>query len=172
LGNPVQFHIEKQRMDVALGETRYGGRQHYLRFRAPDTWRHWEGAGLTYDSTLSFADHEGFRCGTCHPFQPFDLEADRVLDVWEIPLIVMEVTLKNYRYLTPEQAENRILTLARRCQVVNGTFTLLWHNSSLQGEWVPWEQMYRRLLPKLAALEGRIAPLRHNEFASDLWRVA
>lgn len=34
-----------------------GGRQHYLRFRAPDTWRMWEKAGLAYDSTLSYADH-------------------------------------------------------------------------------------------------------------------
>lgn len=153
-GNPEQFHIEKQRMDVALGETCYGGRQHYLRFtfRAPDTWRLWEGAGLSYDSTLSYADHEGFRCGTCHPFQSFDIERDRPLDLWEIPLIVMEGTLKQYRNLTPEQGEECILTLAQRCKAVNGIFTLLWHNTSLRDEWVLWGEMYRQVLPRLAAL--------------------
>lgn len=162
-GNPEQFHIEKQRMDVALGATRYGGRQHFLRFRAPDTWRHWEEAGLTCDSTLSYADHEGFRCGTCHPFQPFDIERDRPLDLWEIPLIVMEGTLKQYRNLTPEQGEERILTLAQRCKAVNGFFTLLWHNTSLQGEWTPWAAMYRRVLPQLAALEERTTQIPHSE---------
>lgn len=34
-----------------------GGRQHFLRFRAPDTWRLWEQAGLAYDSTVSYADY-------------------------------------------------------------------------------------------------------------------
>lgn len=163
LGNPERFHFEKRRMDAALGETRYGGRQHYLRFRAPDTWRLWEEAGLTYDSTVGYADHEGFRCGTCHPFQPFDIERDRVLDLWEIPLIVMDGTLKQYRNLTPSEGEERILTLAQRCKAVNGVFTLLWHNTSLQGEWAPWAEMYRRVLPQLAALEGRTTLLSENE---------
>mgnify|MGYP001077022375 CR=1 FL=1 len=161
--NPERFHQEKQRMDLALGETRYGGRQHFLRFRAPDTWRLWEEAGLTYDSTLGYADHEGFRCGTCHPFQPFDIEQDRVLDLWEIPLIVMDGTLRNYRNVTPAEGEERILTLAQRCQAVNGVFTLLWHNTSLQGEWAPWAAVYRRVLPQLAALEGRSVPFPENE---------
>jgi len=161
--NLERFHQEKQRMDLALGETRYGGRQHFLRFRAPDTWRLWEEAGLTYDSTLGYADHEGFRCGTCHPFQPFDIEQDRVLDLWEIPLIVMDVTLKQYRHLTPAEGEERILTLAQRCKAVNGVFTLLWHNTSLHGEWAPWAAMYRRVLPQLAALEDRSALLPENE---------
>lgn len=152
---PERFYQEKQRMDAALGETRYGGRQHYLRFRAPETWRLWETAGLAYDSTVCYADHEGFRCGTCHPFQPFDVEADRVLDIWEIPLIVMDGTLKQYRQLTPEQGAQRILTLAQRCQAVNGIFTLLWHNTSLLEEWTPWAVMYQHILPHLAALENR-----------------
>jgi hypothetical protein len=161
--NQERFYQEKQRMDAALGETHYGGRQHFLRFRTPETWRFWEEAGLTYDSTLSYADHEGFRCGTCHPFQPFDIERDRPLDLWEIPLIVMEGTLKQYRNLTPEQGEERILTLAQRCKAVHGVFTLLWHNTSLQGDWAPWAAMYRRVLPQLAALEERTTQIPHSE---------
>jgi len=127
-----------------------GGRQHYLRFQTPQTWRLWEEAGLEYDSTLSYADHEGFRCGTCHPFRPYDVERDRVMDVTEIPLIVMDGTLKQYRNLTPGEAEQRILTLAERCKQVGGTFTMLWHNSSLIGEWASWAPMYKRVLQRLS----------------------
>ncbi|MEM1953248.1 MAG: polysaccharide deacetylase family protein [Candidatus Caldarchaeum sp.] len=148
--NPERFYQEKQRMDAALGESRYGGRQHYLRFQVPETWRLWEEVGLAYDSTVGYADHEGFRCGTCHPFQPFDIARNRPLDLWEIPLIVMDGTLKQYRNLTPEQGEERILILAQRCKAVNGTFTLLWHNTSLYDDWEPWGHMYQRILPKLA----------------------
>ncbi|MGI6455407.1 MAG: hypothetical protein ACOX5R_07245 [bacterium] len=88
------------------------------------------------------------------PFKPFDIEQNRELDIVEIPLIVMEGTLRNYRNLTPEEGEERILTLAKRCKQVNGTFTLLWHNTSLQGDWKPWAEMYRRVLPQLAEMVG------------------
>lgn len=150
--NPKLLADEKARMDATLGQTQYGGRQHFLRFQAPLTWRHWEQVGLTYDSTLGYAMQEGFRCGTCHPYKPFDIEQDRELDLWEYPLIVMDVTLHQYRNLTPEQGEARIIDLAQRCKDVEGTFTLLWHNSSFGGDWEPWEKMYRGVLPKLADL--------------------
>lgn len=148
--NPVQLAEEKARLDTILGETCYGGRQHYLRFQVPDTWRHWERLGMTYDSTMAYANHEGFRCGTCHPFRPFDIEQNREMDIREVPLIVMDGTLRSYRGLTPEEGEARILELAQRCKQVEGVFTLLWHNSSLYGEWRPWAQMYQRVLKSLS----------------------
>ncbi len=146
LNNPDQLAIEKTRLDEVLGETEYGGRQHYLRFQAPDTWRHWESVGLTYDSTVGYADHEGFRCGTCHPFQPFDITEDRMMNLWEWPLIVMDRTLHNYQKLTPEQGKQRVLKLAQQCRQVGGTFTLLWHNSSLVSEWQPWADVYQQVI--------------------------
>jgi hypothetical protein len=147
--DPARFAWEKSRVEGAVSNGPMGGRQHCLRFRVPNTWRMWEEAGMAYDSTLSYADHEGFRCGTCHPFHPFDIERGRELNLTEVPLIVMDVTLRQYRSLTPEQAEKRILLLAGRCRRVNGVFTLLWHNSSLQDEWEPWATAYDRVLQRL-----------------------
>ena len=152
LGDPARLAAEKARLDAALGTGRYGGRQHWLRFRAPDTWRHWAAAGLTYDSTMGFADREGFRCGTSHPFRPFDVEQDREIDVLEVPLIAMDATLRHYRKLTPEATRARLLELAGACRRVGGTFTLLWHNSSLEGAWKPWGDVYRCLVPELAQM--------------------
>lgn len=150
--DPVRFAREKERLEAAFGRRVTGGRQHYLRFRAPDTWRIWEENGMEYDSTLGYADHEGFRCGTCHPYRPWDIERGREMNLWEVPLIVMDGTLKNYRGMTPERGEERILTLARRCKQVGGVFTLLWHNTALFNDWKPWADMYRRVLPKLAEM--------------------
>lgn len=154
LNNVYELEEQKERLEEVLGETCDGGRQHYLRFQAPATWRHWEQVGFAYDSTLAYSKHEGFRCGTCHPFRPFDVERDCELDLWEWPLIVMDVTLQHYRGLTPDQGAARILQLARRCKRVNGTFTLLWHNSSLHGAWKPWRHMYERVLRVLAEMKG------------------
>lgn len=148
--DPERLSAEKARLDAILGETRYGGRQHYLRFDAPSTWRHWERAGLHYDSTLSYADHEGFRCGTCHPYRPFDLEQDRELALQEWPLIVMDCTLHGYRRQRPTQALARILELAQRCRQVEGAFTLLWHNPTGAEEWHAWYPIYQRAVARLA----------------------
>jgi hypothetical protein len=153
--DPARLAVEKDRLDRILGETRYGGRQHFLRFEVPDTWRDWERVGLTYDSTMTFAEQEGFRCGTCHSYRPFDIEMDRALDIWEVPLIVMDGTLRRYRRLAPEQARARVLELARRCRDTEGIFTLLWHNSSLEGDWAAWSPIYEQLVNSLADLEGR-----------------
>ncbi len=147
-----QLMKEKAKLDAILGQTHYGGRQHYLRFQVPETWRHLEKAGLSYDSTMAFPDHEGFRCGTCHPFRPFDVDQNRELNLWELPLLVMDRTLSQYRGLSPATGEMAILALAQRCQLVGGTFTLLWHNSSLDGDWRPWVEVYQRVLSSLAQM--------------------
>lgn len=142
---------EKADFDTAVGNNLdgYGGRQHYLRFESPITWRHWEAANLAYDSTMGYADREGFRCGTCHPFHPFDFENNRVLDLVEVPLIVMEKVFLNRGI---SQAEEAILKLAKQCQKVGGTFTLLWHNSSVFGNWRHWFKMYESVVTILAEM--------------------
>lgn len=150
--NPDKLRTEKARLEKVLEAPVQGGRQHYLRFQAPDTWRHWEQASFQYDSTLCYAQRNGFRCGTCHPYTPFDIEQDNELALKEIPLIVMDRTLLSYTQLSEEEAEDEVLKLARRCQSAHGTFTLLWHNILLVPEWRPWLELYNRILNRLVKL--------------------
>jgi hypothetical protein len=170
--DPARFGQEKARLDRVLGVGRYGGRHHFLRFRIPDSWRQWERAGLIYDSTLTFAGHEGFRCGTCHPYRPFDLEEDRELGVEEVPLIVMDGTLRQYRHLSPGEAVDRVLALADSCRHVEGVFTLLWHNSSLRGEWEGWEPAYERMVAGLARLRDEGSKVPDRETTRDTMNEA
>jgi hypothetical protein len=157
LNDPDRLAVEKARLDKVLGQETLGGRQHFLRFQAPNTWRHWEQVGLAYDSTMAYADHEGFRCGTCHPFRPFDVEQDREMRLWERPLVVMDGSLRDYRGLTPDQGKARIMELAQRCRQVGGEFSLLWHNSSLDGSWRPWAQVYGQVVRALAGMQEQSA---------------
>jgi hypothetical protein len=154
LGDPDRLSLEKHRLDAVLGVDDYGGRQHFLRCAFPQTWRDYEAVGLTHDASAGYADHEGFRCGTCHPFRPFDLEADRVIDVWERPLIVMEGTLRGYRRVSAQEAEMRIIELAERCCRVEGVFSLLWHNHTLSYEWAGWAGVYERTLASCAKMRS------------------
>ena len=114
-----------------IDQPAFGGRQHYLRWENPITWQNWEDAGLAYDSTLSFADRAGFRCGVCFEYPVFNLRTRRSLKLRESPLIAMDASLLEYHRLSLEQATAQLLELKRRCRLFEGEFTLLWHNDRL-----------------------------------------
>ena len=109
-------------------------RQHYLRWDYYTTPQLIDSSRLSYDSSLYYAESIGFRNGTCHDFLLFDIKNRRELTLVEKPLIVMEDTLFSPLYLNLDYDENAlasILKLKNICFKYSGTFTLLWHNSSL-----------------------------------------
>ena len=83
-----------------------GVRYHYLRALYHETLPLLEQAGFTYDTTMAFAEHEGFRCGCSFPFRPYSLAEERPLDLVELPLAVMDGTLQepHYRDLAAPEA--------------------------------------------------------------------
>lgn len=123
--------------EMGIEQEIWGGRQHYLRWRAPQTWSNWESAGLSYDSTLSFADVSGFRCGVCYDYPVYDVVRRRTLQVKERPLIVMESTVIDDKYMgfgTGARTLELMTEYKRRCRMFDGIFTLLWHNDRLADE--------------------------------------
>jgi hypothetical protein len=152
--NPQQIRREFEiLLQVAEAENihqeTWGGRQHFLRWEAPTTWQAYEDAGLCYDSTLTFADWAGFRCGVCYEFRAFNLEARRPLRVRERPLMVMDRTVldKQYMHLTSRQALQKVDKLRERCRPFNGEFTLLWHNDFLIDKQT--RESYRAIVERL-----------------------
>ena len=112
----------------------WGGRMHWLRWEWPTTLYGWETAGMTYDSTLGFHDVAGFRCGTCHEYPAFDLVARRSLLLRLRPLIAMDGSIIDKQYMgmgIGELAYASFKKLKGACRIVNGNFTLAWHNSKL-----------------------------------------
>ena len=106
-----------------------GTRQHFLKFFYPETFKIQSEVGLKYDTTLGFAGHEGFRNGYCYPFKLYDLKNNKMIDMWEFPLNVMDGTLFYYRNLSFEDAEKAVLKVVSEVQKFGGIFSLLWHNS-------------------------------------------
>ena len=141
-------------MDTAesLGcrQASWGGRQHYLRWEAPATWRHWDDAALSYDSTLGYSATAGFRCGTCYEYPAFDLSGRVQLKLRERPLVAMDVALlsESCMALTPGQAYEQVTALAQACRRFGGDFTLLWHNDSLVHRWQ--KLLYKRIVRAIA----------------------
>ena len=133
--------------EEGIHQDQWGGRQHFLRWKVPCTWRNWAEAGLNYDSSLSYAGHSGFRCGVCYDFPVFDLEQRKQLSLIERPLIIMEGSVLGEQYmgLNGQVALNFMAELKARCRLYEGNFTLLWHNSSFTeaANWAMYESLLK-----------------------------
>lgn len=148
--NPERMVSEKSMLDRTVNCKSYGCRQHYLRWKTPDTWRIQEKTGLMYDSSLAFVEYAGFRSGFCLPFRPFDILENRELDLWELPLTIMEGSLKepNYQGLSPQEAYKEAIRLIELVERYHGVLVLLWHNTSFDrlGGWVGWKEVYEKIM--------------------------
>lgn len=67
------------------------GRQHYLRWKNPVTWKIWNELGMKEDSSVGYGKINGFRSSCCYKYSVFDLLERRHLSLVEEPLIVMDV---------------------------------------------------------------------------------
>ena len=133
--------------DAGIAQTQMGGRQHFLRWETPTTARLWDTHELHYDTTLSYADRPGFRCGTCFEYPMFDAIEQRALRLRQRPLIVMECSVIADRYLGLGYSAAALELMQRyqqTCYHVGGRFGLLWHNSHFKRQ--ADHHFYRRLV--------------------------
>jgi len=143
----VQITLLRKVLEMEnIDQQEIGIRQHYLRWSTPETARFIDDAGLTYDTTLGYADYAGFRCGTCFEYPLFDLQKRQQLKLRERPLVLMESSVLDdcYMGLNIESAEKYMLQIKNSTKKVNGNFTLLWHNSYFDGLESP--KLYKRLI--------------------------
>ena len=123
-------------------------RQHFLRLEFPKTYQNLIRNGILFDFTLGYAEHIGFRASTCTPFKWFDLSKNAVTELTLVPLGLMDGTLQNYLHLSPEKAVESAKKHINIYKKFNGTFVLLWHNTSfneLEG-WKGWKSVYEDIL--------------------------
>jgi hypothetical protein len=126
-----------------------GQRFHYLRVDPHRNLAALERLGFAYDTSLGFADAPGFRAGIAQPFRPWDSDQDRPLDLIEIPLAIMDVTLGEERYLglSAGQAETKIQNLLDWAAENGGGFALLWHTDRFDPFTARgWDRLYSRIL--------------------------
>jgi hypothetical protein len=101
-------------------------RQHYLMFDPKKTWSILNANGIKYDLSLGYPEIPGFRCGICYPFKTFDLVNKEKLDLVEIPLIVMDVSI--LVYLKGIKFDSQLNKILNNVKKYNGVLNILWHN--------------------------------------------
>ena len=106
-------------------------RQHYLMFDIKNTWRLLNDNKIKYDLTLGYPEKIGFRCGICYPYRVFDFSKRKKLDLIEIPLIIMDVTLTKYmNEYSYSSLIDELRIVINNVKKFDGRLNIIWHNNS------------------------------------------
>lgn len=142
-----QLDREIKLLQRITGKPVQQSRQHFLKLRWPDTYRSLIQSGIRSEYSMGYASHPGFRAGIASPYPFYDLvdESEKPLMIY--PFAVMDVTLRQYRKMSPREAGRKIEKLMHETASVGGTFISLWHNESLgnEGYWDGWRAVYDRM---------------------------
>lgn len=130
---PERIRREKARLESVAGMAVTISRQHFLRFRLPETMRGLVRWGIREDHSMGFADRTGFRAGTCTAYPFFDIVADAALPLMIHPFAVMDSAMAYRMKCTPREAVAEACRLADTVRAVQGTFISVWHERFLSG---------------------------------------
>jgi hypothetical protein len=122
---------EIDRLKKIVKEEILYSRQHFLMFDIKNTWRLLNDNKIKYDLTLGYPEKIGFRCGICYPYKVFDFSKRKKLDLIEIPLIIMDVTLTKYmNEYTYSNLIDELKFVINYVKKYDGILNIIWHNNS------------------------------------------
>ena len=145
---PEKMSVEKERLEKIAEKTITKSRQHFLKFKLPDTYNSLLAAGITEDYSMGFADAPGFRAGTCNPFYFYDLKNERATRLKIFPVTCMYATFIHYSKISAEKSLFAILNLMKEIKKVDGTFIPVWHNNYL-GENKKWKSVHDKTISQI-----------------------
>jgi peptidoglycan/xylan/chitin deacetylase (PgdA/CDA1 family) len=135
---------QKQRLENTIQAGVIGCRHHYLRVRFPQSWKLYARAGFDYSSNMGWGGgFNGFRAGTCFPFQPLKSE----YSLWEIP-----VQLADWNpIIDSEYYVNTFSSYLTSIKAVGGFLVINFHQENLSEDVAPGvENAYRKILETIA----------------------
>jgi len=141
------FVREKERLESVCSCDIREGRQHYLRFEVPFTWRIWEANGMETDSTCGYADREGFRCGTGDLFRVFDILERKPLSLKERPLVFMDDNRFEEERVEDEDELLFILKeFVKKSKKYRMPLTVLFHQNIFVRKYIDYRKIYETLV--------------------------
>lgn len=129
----------------------YGNRFHFLCFEPKAYGNTIEKSSLEYDSSQGFAEHIGFRNGFCYPFKPYNLHTLSAHNFIEIPLIIMDTTLCDKKYMGNDTLKFKTVEkVISEVKKFNGLLSVLWHNNYFTSfKYEGWGERYISLVNEL-----------------------
>jgi hypothetical protein len=131
-------------------------RQHYLLLKFPKTYQMLINSEIENDYTMGYPDNLGFRAGTAHSYQWFDLSTNKATQLWVHPFVAMDVTMRDYLKLSTEDAFSILTNMLNEVRKTGGRFEIIWHNSSfIKSEtWGKWKNSLLKFLNEESNLQA------------------
>ncbi len=150
--DPKILPAQKAALEAVVGPV-HVSRQHFLRYRTPDTFRALIAQGIQRDYTLCRNQGPGAVTGVALPYRWFDLQRNVATALTLVPAMVMDRSLQQYMGVDPEQALDQIATAIAQTRAVGGKFVIILHNETFSdaGEWKGWRTTIRKMLQLLQA---------------------
>lgn len=133
-----------------------GNRYHFLMYEIDLIPSILDNCTLSYDNSVYFAEHIGFRHSTCTPFYLYNFSTEEPTKVIEIPLTIMDGTLDHNKYMGGtveselEACKNTINEVAK----FNGILSILWHNNYYSDyKYGKWESVLSQILDYVESLK-------------------
>jgi len=129
-------------------------RQHYIRFRVPDTCRQLLRHQLHTDYSMGYGTHLGFRAGTGNPFLWYDIQAEATTTLRIYPFCFMDTTAHYELKLSASQAFDRLADMSRLLEKTGSCLITIFHNFSLgtSKEWKGWREAYEHFMQEKSGL--------------------
>jgi hypothetical protein len=146
MDDPTILPQQKAALEAVVGPVTIS-RQHYLRYRTPETFRQLIAAGITRDYTLCRYQGVGAVTGIALPYRWFDLQRNVATSLVLVPALVMDRTLQQYLKLKPFEALAHMLAMLMGVKFVDGHLVIVLHNETFSdsGEWKDWLAQLRIL---------------------------
>ncbi|MCE2712270.1 MAG: hypothetical protein LW688_06990 [Cryomorphaceae bacterium] len=136
----IDAELEKSKLETGFN------RYHFLNFRTHSDWKNIEDSKLSFDASLGFAEHFGFRNSYGKAFQPYNVEQDKPFSFVEAPLHFMDGTFHKYMHFPAENIAETIIEEYSQ-NPYNCDFSVLWHNTFFTDyKYGQYLTQYKRLL--------------------------
>jgi len=155
--NSSTYYLENEieRLNEIVGYKVSISRQHYLKCKLPETYRHLLEYGIREDFTMGYASQVGFRAGTARPFYFFDLVKNMRTSLKVRPFAYMDGTLNEYLNCTIIESKMILDELINEVKINGGDFISIWHNESIAdyGKWRGWSTLIDHTIEAFSIIE-------------------
>lgn len=144
---PVLVSKEKARLEKVAGQDIIDSRQHFLKFKLPETFLTLIECGIKNDYSMCFPEMPGFRAGTSHPFNFYDLKNEKSTDLKIFPGCCMDHTFIHYLKKDAVESLEQIRNILGEIRKYNGMFIPIFHNHCLADK--KWLWLHNELIKEV-----------------------
>ena len=151
--NSDLFSSQYDELQSVINTPIISGRAHYLRFDPSRSFSFLSQFGIRVDESSGYSDSIGYRNGIAGCFQIFDRSASKTIDMWEVPMTIMDTTIvRQYG----QDALKVFSAMMHHLSRIGGAMTVLFHPGAFYNpEFPEMIGIYHNILMESRRLKAR-----------------